>query len=137
MPKARKLPSGNWNCQAYIGKNENGNPKYKSFTASTKKEAEFLASQFTLNKKNYNSKNNLTVGDAIDLYIDSRVGTLSPTTISSYKKIRMNNFKNLMSVNISSVSDVILQQAISYESSLISVRTKKRLVQKVSQMPMV
>ena len=39
----------------------------------------------------------------------------------------MNNFKNLMSVNISSVSDVILQQAISYESSLISVRTKKTL----------
>ena len=41
MAKARKLPSGNWNCQAYIGKSANGKKKYKGFTASTKKRQNF------------------------------------------------------------------------------------------------
>ena len=35
--KAKKLPSGSWRCQASV------NGERRSFTAPTKKEAEFLA----------------------------------------------------------------------------------------------
>ena len=67
MAKARKLPSGNWNCKAYSHSeplyNLDGSPAmlpdgtqdthriYESFTAPTRKEAEFLAAEFQLNKK--------------------------------------------------------------------------------------
>ena len=45
MASAKKLPSGNWRVSLYIGLDEKGKRKYKSFTADTKKEAEFLAAQ--------------------------------------------------------------------------------------------
>ena len=48
--KAKKLPSGNWRVRLYVGK-EDGKPKYKSFTASTKKEAEFAAAQYGQQKR--------------------------------------------------------------------------------------
>ena len=50
MATAKKLPSGAYRCLIYIG-DENGKRKYKSFTAKTKKEAEFKATQFALNHK--------------------------------------------------------------------------------------
>lgn len=37
MPKAKKLPSGSWRCQVYLGKDGNGKNIYKSVTAGTKK----------------------------------------------------------------------------------------------------
>jgi hypothetical protein len=38
----------------------------------------------------------LTVGEAIDQYIDLKDGALSPTTIANYRGIRKNNLKKLM-----------------------------------------
>lgn len=49
MVKARKLPSGNWRALAYSGI-VNGKRSYKSFTAPTRKEAEFLAAEYALKK---------------------------------------------------------------------------------------
>ena len=43
MAKAKKLPSGRWRIQVYDYTGENGKIYRKSFTAETKKEAEFLA----------------------------------------------------------------------------------------------
>lgn len=41
MPKAKKLPSGNWRVRAY----DKETKKYRSFTAETKKESELMALQ--------------------------------------------------------------------------------------------
>ena len=73
MAKAKKLPSGSWRVNQYVGKDKNGKRIYKSFTASSKKEAEFMAAEYVLLYKDKNSANhiNLTLGDAIDMYIDS------------------------------------------------------------------
>lgn len=46
MAKAKKLPSGSWRAQVFVGLDENGKQIRKSFTAPTKKEAEFLAAEF-------------------------------------------------------------------------------------------
>ena len=51
MAKAKKLKSGNWRCLVYDYTDENGKRHYESFTAETKKEAEYLAAEFALNKK--------------------------------------------------------------------------------------
>ena len=51
MAKAKKLPSGKWRALVYDYTDSNGKRKYQSFTAETKKEAEFLAADYSLNKK--------------------------------------------------------------------------------------
>ena len=37
MSTPKKLPSGNWICLVYIGKDKNGKNKYKSVTAESRK----------------------------------------------------------------------------------------------------
>ena len=50
MPKPQKMPSGNWRVRVYDYTDKDGKKHYKSFTASSKKEAMFLASEYTLEK---------------------------------------------------------------------------------------
>ena len=58
MAKAKKLPSGNWRVNQYIGKNKDGKRQYKSFTASSKKEAEYLAAEYVLKNKTMPERKN-------------------------------------------------------------------------------
>lgn len=37
MAKAKKLPSGSWRVNQYVGKDADGKRVYKSFTADSKK----------------------------------------------------------------------------------------------------
>ena len=82
MASARKLPSGNWRVLVYTGKGANGKRQYESFTASTKKQAEYLAAEFVAKRKY--AVESMTVGEAIDRYIESKDAVLSPTTIAEY-----------------------------------------------------
>lgn len=96
MPKAKRLPSGNYRTQVYAGKDENGKPRYESFTAPTARESELLAAQFKadLNRKKQTDR---TVGEAIDGYISAKEAVLSPSTIKAYKsqaKIRYDSIRN-------------------------------------------
>lgn len=122
MAKAKKLPSGNWRVNLYIGKDEvTQKRKYKSFTAETKKEAEFMAAEYSLNKKEAPKK--MTVGDAIDKYIESKENVLSPTTIAGYKKIRRNNLQGLMSKPLDKITQIDVQLEINRESKNKSAKT--------------
>ena len=49
--RAKKLPSGNWRVNLYIGTDPDGKKRYKSFTAATKKEAEYQAAEYNLKRK--------------------------------------------------------------------------------------
>lgn len=122
MAKAKKLPSGNWRTRAYDYTDENGTPHYKSFTSSTKKESEFLAAEFAINKKVKGKKTNLTVGEAIDEYISVSEPICSVTTISGYKKIRKYAFQNLMPIKLENLDVDLINKAIIKESERKSVR---------------
>lgn len=50
MAKAKKLKSGNWRVLVPDYKDKSGKWHYKSFTAATKKEAEYAAAEFTHNR---------------------------------------------------------------------------------------
>lgn len=88
MATAKKLPSGSWRVQVFDYKDPNNKKHYKSFTASTKKEAEFLALQW-LNKKDEEIRD-ITVYDSITRYIDSKRGVLSPSTVRIYEGMQRN-----------------------------------------------
>jgi integrase len=128
MAKPKQLPSGNWNIKPYSHTEIVDGKKhriYESFTAEKKKEVEYMAAEFALNKKRKSNNRNLTVGEATDKYIQSKDGILSPTTILGYKKIRNNNVANLMNMYLRDLTKDIIQEEINKEAKRVSDRTKK------------
>lgn len=121
MAKAKKLPSGSWRVQVYAGKDSNGKKIMKSFTADTKRDAEFLAAQFLAENKE--APADMTVGKAIDKYIDSKSNILSPTTISGYKGIRRNNLQGLMDIKLRDLTNEAIQAAINTDAVKLSAKS--------------
>lgn len=121
MAKAKKLPSGSWRVRVYDGKGADGKDRYKSFTASTKKQAEFLAAEYAAKKKY--SVESMTVGEAIDRYIASKDEVLSPTTLNEYRKMRKNYLQPLMPIRIDRLTREQVQIAINNEAKVHSAKT--------------
>lgn len=115
VAKAKKLPSGSWRVNQYVGKGFEGKRIYKSFTAPTKKEAEYLAAEYVL--KNKTMLERKILGSLIDAYIADRQSILSPTTIQGYQKIRRNDFQQLMDLPVDKIDNTVLQQAINWEAA--------------------
>lgn len=117
MATAKKLPSGNWRCQVYLGRGPDGKAIYKSVTASTKKEAEYEALQLQLHHKSVAADSAaMTLSEAMAAYIDSRRGVISVTTIRGYETIARNNFPGLMETQLRKLTPNAIQQAISIEA---------------------
>lgn len=110
MAKAKKLPSGSWRVQILDYTDENGKKHKKSFTAETKKEAEFLAAEYKINKKEKTLSANKIIGECIDDYINNRRNTLAPSTVREYERCRRRSPENLMNLKICEISDEILQK---------------------------
>lgn len=121
MATAKKLPSGSWRVNLYIGKDDKGKRIYKSFTADTKKEAEFLAASYNLKRKE--TPKDITVGDAIDGYIASKENVLSPTTIGGYKELRRNKLQAIMNIPLSKIDNITIQSTINREATRLSPKT--------------
>lgn len=125
MAKAKKLPSGNWRVLVYAGK-ENGKPKYKSFTAPTRREAEAKAATYTLDRKE-RENGKITVREAIDRYIQSKEPVLSPSTVRGYRIIYRNNLKSIMDLKLDMLTQEKIQQAISEESKTHKPKTIRNI----------
>lgn len=92
MATAKKLPSGSWRCQVFVGYeiDEDGKKKkiYKSFTCKNpskrgKKECERMASEWFFSHRDPGE--DITVYDAVRKYIDVKEKVLSPSTIRGYE----------------------------------------------------
>lgn len=82
MATARKLPSGKFRVRVY----DKRTGKTKSFTAPTKREAEFLANEW-LTGRQIKPIEEKTVKEACVDYIELKSAILSPTTLDKYKVI--------------------------------------------------
>jgi len=106
MATAKKLPSGSYRCRIYAGK-ENGKDIYKSFTAPTKKEAEYLATQFLIEKdqkKRLKSENLFC--DEMKSYIQRKEPVLSPSTIVGYKRLEKSLNRDYLDFCMMKISDI-------------------------------
>ncbi len=101
---AKKLPSGSWRCRAY----DNATKSTKSFTAPTKKEAEFLAADWLLSRRC--SPTDLTLDRAIDQYLESKSNTLSPSTLRGYRIIQRNAFEDIRHTRLDKLNELVLQK---------------------------
>lgn len=128
MATAKKLPSGSWRVQVYAGKDAAGKPQYRSFTRPTKKEAEYEALQWQLHYKEISRDSTaMTLSEAMDKYIASKDGVLSPSTIRGYDIIRREHLKGLMDVRLNRLTPALVQEAINQEAKpYIDKRGKTR-----------
>ena len=111
MAKAKKLPSGSWRVQVYLGKNADGKAVYKSVTAPSRKEAEFLAAEMKL-KHVEKAEKGMTLAEAYAAYIASKENVLSPNTVREYIKASQRDFPKLMPLYISELKQDQIQNAV-------------------------
>lgn len=123
--KARKLPSGNWNCTVFSHM-ENGKRKYVSFTAQTKQEAQRQALEFQINKKDSNKPLDLTVEKAVDNYIQSKVNIISPKTHLTYESYKQ-YYVPLNNIKLGSITSVDLQEFANSLAKTLSPKTVKNV----------
>ena len=125
MPKAKKLPSGNYRVRVfdgYIYKDGVKKKKYKSFTAPTKREAERMAAQWTGEKVT-----DLTVHDAIDRYIRAKTNVLSPSTIRGYRQMQKKYFGLIETMKLSKLKTEDMQMFVSGLAQDVSAKTVKNV----------
>lgn len=121
MAKPKKTKSGNWSVKVYAYQDADGKQHYKRVTAETKAKCEFLAAQYRQGGQHPSADPSLTVGEAVDQYIDlCRV--LSPTTVAGYQKIRRTAFADLMQVRVADLDEKTLQQAVNREAERMGRR---------------
>lgn len=122
MATARKLPSGSWRVYQYIGI-ENGKRKYKSFTAETKKAAEYEAAEYMMQKRGKQAPEKMTIGESIDRYINSKTSVLSPSTIRGYRLDRRIRLQSIMNIFLDDLSQEQVQNAVNEDARDHSPKT--------------
>ena len=111
MAKAKKLPSGNWRVRAYIGDDENGKKITKSFTAPTKKEAEFLAAQYLA--ENHRTGEEQTFLQVYNNMIELKRPAVSPGTYRGFvRDINADYYDLVKNIPVKSIDDVLVQKMI-------------------------
>ena len=123
--KAELLKSGKYRAKAYDYTDKNGKQHYKSFTADSKKEAERLATEYKYRHEPQKINEKMTVGEAIDRYIELRKPKLSPTTVHAYEIYRKYAFPDLMEIYTTKVTNLMLEEALSQEMTRIAPSGKK------------
>lgn len=124
MAKAVRLPSGNWNCTVYAGMKD-GKRIRKSFTAKTRKEAEYLASSWLYDKKI--SLNGTSVEQALKQYIEVRNNILSPATYREYKREAKQICELAGHIQLPTLDARILQHIVNTLSLRLAPHTVKNL----------
>lgn len=114
MAKAKKLPSGSWRVNLYDYTDPaTGKRIYKSFTAATKKEAEYMAAEYKLvGKQRTASAGDMTLKEAYTRYIDSKTNVLSPSTIREYRRSARNDLQDIMPLKLRDITQEAVQRSI-------------------------
>lgn len=136
MAKAKKLPSGNWSVNQFIGYDSNGKRIYKRFTAPTKREAEYLAAEY-IAKRKASASADMKLTEAYAKYIEIKSNTLSPTTVREYKHAAQRDFPELMQLKLSQITQERVQSAVNVAAashSPKSVRNAHGLLSAVLRM---
>lgn len=123
MATAKKLPSGNYRVRVHIG-----NGKYKSFTAEKKADAEYAANLYLQTYKDKQEPSKMTVGEAIDQYIESKSNILSPSTIRGYTAMRRVYLQSIMDKPINKLTDKDIQIAVNEDAQSHSPKTIRNIV---------
>lgn len=118
LPTPQKLPSGMYRCQVMVDGKRVSVVEADPDTAQAKAVA--LKSGLLQASKRPEA---LTVGEAIDRYIESKDAVLSPATVFGYRRIRENALPELMHVKLRDLTQERVQRAINTMSKTRSPKT--------------
>ena len=122
VPKARKLPSGNWFIQLRLG------GESIPITAATEmaciREARAIKAEYQAGKRTAKKEAPApTLTAAIDAYIKVKDNTLSPSTIRGYRAIQRNNFKTTMPRQLDQIKPSEWQGIVNEEAAKCSPKS--------------
>lgn len=124
MPSTpRRLPSGSWNCYAYLGKDAEGKRIQRSVTRPTKAEARAAAVELEQSAPAAIAASPLTLGEAMTRFIDSRVNVLSKSTVVGYRRIQKNYLHRLQRERLESITQDMIQTEINACAETLSPKT--------------
>lgn len=129
LPTPQKLPSGMYRCQIMV----DGKRVSIVDESPAVAQAKAVALRAGLIKEG-KSGPSITVGQAIDRYIESKDAVLSPSTVAGYKRVRKNALQDLMPKKLSDLTQEDIQRSInrmSREKSPKSVRNAHGLLSAV------
>ena len=106
-PRPVELPSGKWRCQVMVDGKRFDVIEDDPATAHAKA----LAVKAGLLEQEKSPKD-LTVGEAIDRYIESKDAVLSPSTIYGYKRVRTYALQDIMDIRLSDLTQETIQRAV-------------------------
>lgn len=120
LPKAQKLPSGKYRCQVMV------DGQRISVTSDDEKTAQAKAIALQAGIERQQDKPaSMTVGQAIDRYIESKDSVLSPSTIAGYKRCRNNSLQDLMNVRLCNLTKEKVQRSVNAMAREKSPKTVK------------
>lgn len=104
-PRPRELPSGAWRCETMV-KGERISIVDEDPAVA---HAKVLAIKAGLMEAAKNPRR-ITVGAAVDRYIESKDAILSPSTIAGYKKIKRNDMTTIEKLNMADITQERVQR---------------------------
>ncbi len=107
LPTPTKLPSGSWRCQVMV---DGKRLSVVEETAALAQAKAVALKNGLLEKKQ--TAPSLTVGAAIDRYIESKDAVLSPSTVRTYKSMREQSFGDLAAVPLAALTQEAVQRHI-------------------------
>lgn len=134
MATAKRLPSGSWRVQVfshYEMKDGKKVRKYKSFTSKDKtragkREAESMAAEWVLRRTE--SKSSHPIADAVEVYISSRNGLVSPSTLRAYKSYLKHHISDIGDMKVDDIDLPRVQTWVSGLSKELKPKTVKEIV---------
>lgn len=109
LPKPKKLPSGQWFIQVMV----DGMRKSRAF--DTKQEALYWASGLkTKSIEDSRSPRRLSVGEAVDRYIETKSAVISPSTVSGYKQIRRTLMPEIEKIQLQDLTQDDIQRWVNH-----------------------
>lgn len=124
--KKNELPSGSYRVQVFDYKDVDGKKHYRSFTAPTKTEAQFLAAQWK-NNRTEEKRLGITLYEAVTRYIDLKRNVLSPSTIKNYESIQKTRMTEIGTIRLTELKSADVQIWISKMATEVSPKTVRNV----------
>ena len=125
-PTPVQLPSGSWRCQVMVAGKRISVVDDDPAVAHAKALA--LKAGLIQKEKPVTS---MTVGDAVDRYIESKDSVLSPSTVAGYKRVRQNDMEDIADTRLPLLTQEVVQRwvnGLSKKKSPKSVRNAHGLL---------
>ena len=138
MANAKRLPSGSWRVlefSHYEIRDGKKIRKYESFTSKDKSkngkyEAERMAREWRYKREE--RRTDVSLLDAVNSYISSREGVVSPSTTRAYTSYKKHHLQNIGLMSVNDIDQAKMQTWVSELSNSLKPKTVKEIVNLVN-----